>query len=109
MVCAALLLHSCGHCDASIYHGVCLPTDTLVLEPIDTVTVLPSDTKVALQVEVVTSSGVTVLYTLDVPEGSTLLEALEILKGSSVGFTYVHLMQHFFFFLTFSCVITYTE
>lgn len=98
MVCAALFLHSCGLCDAFIYHSVCLPTDTLVLEPIVTVTVLPSETKVTLKVEVVNYSKEETTYSVEVPKGSTLLEALEILKQSSASFTYVHLIQHFFFF-----------
>lgn len=66
---------------------MCLPTDTLVLEPIDPVVVLPSETKVTVMVEVVTLSGATAVYSVDAPKGSTLLEALELLKGKNVGFT----------------------
>ncbi|XP_074494011.1 transcobalamin-2 [Sebastes fasciatus] len=62
--------------------------DMLVLEPIDPVVVLPSETKVAVMVEVVMSSGATALYSVDVPKGSSLLEALELLKGKNVGFTF---------------------
>ncbi|KAM3611921.1 uncharacterized protein V6R79_025908 [Siganus canaliculatus] len=62
--------------------------DTLVLEPTDPVVVLPSDTEVTIMVQVVTSSGDTAEYVVDVPKGSTLLETLELLKKSSVGFTY---------------------
>nr|XP_057926834.1 transcobalamin-2 [Doryrhamphus excisus] len=62
--------------------------DTLVLEPIDPVVVLPSDTKVAVMVEVVTSSGSSAVYSLDVPKGSSLLAALQLLKGKNVGFTF---------------------
>ncbi|XP_037634933.1 transcobalamin-2 [Sebastes umbrosus] len=62
--------------------------DTLVLEPIDPVVVLPSKTKVAVMVEVVTSSGAAALYSVDVPKRSSLLEALELLKGKNVGFTF---------------------
>lgn len=62
--------------------------DTLVLEPIDPVVVLPSETKVAVMVEVVMSSGAAALYSVDVPKGSSLLEALELLKGKNVGFTF---------------------
>ncbi|XP_047185042.1 transcobalamin-2 [Scophthalmus maximus] len=62
--------------------------DTLVLEPIDPVVVLPSDTKVAVAVEVVTSSGAAAVYSVDVPKGSSLLEALELLKAKSVDFTF---------------------
>ncbi|XP_072244023.1 transcobalamin-2 [Leuresthes tenuis] len=62
--------------------------DTLVLESTDPVVILPSETKVKVTVEVVTSSRVTVLYSVDVPKGSSLLEALELLKGKTVGFTF---------------------
>ncbi|KAM9744316.1 transcobalamin-2 [Menidia menidia] len=62
--------------------------DTLVLEPRDPVVVLPSKTKVKVMVEVVTSSRATALYSVDVPKGSSLLEALELLKGKNVGFTF---------------------
>lgn len=65
----------------------CLHTDTLVLEPADPVTVLPSKTNVAVIVEVVTSSGTSSLYSLDVPKGSSLLEALNLLNGKNLGFT----------------------
>lgn len=90
-VCAALFLPpvvSSGDFRLCLYyHGVCLSTDSLVLEPIDPVLVLPSETKVNLMVEVVMSSGAAPVYVVDVPKGSTLLEALEILKGKNVGFT----------------------
>nr|XP_061804246.1 transcobalamin-2-like [Nerophis lumbriciformis] len=62
--------------------------DTLVLEPTDPVVILPSKTKVAVMVEVVTSAGTSTDYSLDVPKGSTLLEALELLKEKNVGFTF---------------------
>lgn len=61
--------------------------DTLALEPKDPVVESPTGTKVNLNVEVVTSSGATALYSLDVPKGSTLLEALGLLEEKSVGFT----------------------
>lgn len=61
--------------------------DTLVLEPKDPVVELPTETKVNLKVEVVTFSGATVLYSVDVPKGSTLLEAFGLLGEKSVGFT----------------------
>ncbi|XP_061907339.1 transcobalamin-2 [Entelurus aequoreus] len=67
----------------------CLNEDnTLVLEPIDPVVVLPSDTKVAVMLEVVPTSGTSSVYHLDVPKGSSLLEALQLLKGKNVGFTF---------------------
>ncbi|GLD53989.1 transcobalamin-2-like protein [Lates japonicus] len=62
--------------------------DTLVLEPVDPVVVLPSKTKVAVMVEVVTSSGASAVYSVDVPKGSSVLEALELLQGQNVGFTF---------------------
>lgn len=62
--------------------------DTLVLEPVDPVEELPSETKVAVMVEVVASSGATALYSVDVPKGSSLLEALELLVTKNVGFTF---------------------
>lgn len=61
--------------------------DTLVLEPKDAVVELPTEPKVNLKVEVVTSSRAPALYSVDVPKGSTLLEALILLKNKSVGFT----------------------
>lgn len=66
---------------------VCLPTDSLVLEPLEPEVVLPSDSKVTIMVEVVMSSGAAAEYQVEVPKGSTLLEALEILKGKNKGFT----------------------
>uniref|UniRef100_UPI003AAC82C5 transcobalamin-2 n=1 Tax=Centroberyx gerrardi TaxID=166262 RepID=UPI003AAC82C5 len=62
--------------------------DSLVLEPRETVLVLPSQTKVALMVEVVKSSGATADYSVDVPKGSSLLEALVLLQGKNNGFTF---------------------
>lgn len=79
-------LRLCLHCHC-FCDGVCFPTDTLVLESTDPVVVLPSETTVAVTVEVVTSSGAAVVYSLDVPKGNSLLDALELLKGKSVGFT----------------------
>ncbi|XP_071339052.1 transcobalamin-2 [Trachinotus anak] len=67
----------------------CLNEDnTLVLEPIDPVVVLPSETKVSVKVEVVTASGAAAVYSVDVPKGSSLLEALELLKVQNSGFTF---------------------
>ncbi|XP_031712548.1 transcobalamin-2 [Anarrhichthys ocellatus] len=62
--------------------------DTLVLEPIDPVVVLPSESTLTVMVEVVASSGAAVVYSVDAPKGSSLLEALELLKGKNVGFTF---------------------
>lgn len=63
------------------------PPDTLVLEPVEPVLVLQSKTKVTVMVEVVTFSGAAAAYSVEVPKGSSLLEALELLQGKSVGFT----------------------
>lgn len=62
--------------------------DTLVLEPIDPVVLLPSESKVTVMVEVVASSGAAAVYSVDAPKGSSLLEALELLMGKTVGFTF---------------------
>ncbi|XP_012718978.2 transcobalamin-2 [Fundulus heteroclitus] len=62
--------------------------DTLVLEPVTPVVVLPSETKVNVMVEVVTASGAAAAYSVDVPKGSSLLEALELLERKNVGFTF---------------------
>lgn len=89
-VCAALLYR--GHCDPRLcLYGHCLChgglTDTLVVEPIDPVVDSGSKSTVTVLVEVVASSGAAAVYSVDVPKGDSLLEALEILKGKNVGFT----------------------
>lgn len=67
----------------------CLHEDnTLVLEPTEPVVTLSSGTKVAVTVEVVTSSGVSSLYSVEVPKGSSLVKALELLSEGNVGFTF---------------------
>merc|ERR1719357_2045652 len=63
-------------------------SDSLVLEPTYPVVVLPSETKVAVTVDVVTSSGATARYSVDVPKDSSLLEALELLKGKYHDFVF---------------------
>ncbi|KAF7665540.1 hypothetical protein LDENG_00140380 [Lucifuga dentata] len=62
--------------------------DTLVLEPMEPVLVSPSKTKVSVMVEVITFSGAAAAYSVEVPKGSSLLEALELLQGKSTGFTF---------------------
>ncbi|XP_056275271.1 transcobalamin-2 [Pseudoliparis swirei] len=62
--------------------------DTLVLEPIDPVVVLARESKVTVMVEVVASSGAAAIYSVDAPLGSSLLDALALLKGKHVGFTF---------------------
>ncbi|XP_051923710.1 transcobalamin-2 [Hippocampus zosterae] len=73
----------------SVQSKNCINEDnTLALEPTDPVTVLPSKTNVAVIVEVVTSSGTSSPYSLDVPKGSSLLETLNLLNGKNLGFTF---------------------
>lgn len=62
--------------------------DSMVVEPQDPVVVLPSETKVKVMVEVVTSSGEAAVYSVDVPKGKSLLEALELMKWKHFGFTF---------------------
>eukprot|EP00064_Thunnus_orientalis_P004233 superscaffoldBa00000379_g4244 len=62
--------------------------DSLMLEPMDTVVVLPSETKVAVTVDVVTSSGATASYSVIVPKGSSLLKALMLLKENYPDFVF---------------------
>lgn len=83
--------YGCICIDSVFYLVSCLPTDTLVLEPIGSEVVLQSGTEVAVEVavevEVVPSSGAAALYSVNVPKGSSLLEALKLLKSGNVGFT----------------------
>lgn len=53
----------------------------------DPTVVPPNQVKVNVMVEVVTSSGAAARYPVDVPKGSSLLEALELLKEENRGFT----------------------
>lgn len=61
--------------------------DTLMLEPQDSMLEVATDTKVKLKVEVVPSSGAPAPYSVDVPKGSTVLEALRLLRDKSDSFT----------------------
>lgn len=70
------------YCDGA---GLC--ADSLVLEPKDPVTELETKTTVNLTVKVVTFSHDIVHYYVDVPKGSTLLEALGILRDKPDDFT----------------------
>ncbi|KAM8866274.1 LOW QUALITY PROTEIN: transcobalamin-2 [Synchiropus picturatus] len=62
--------------------------DTLVLEPLDPVLSLPVLSTVAVTVEVVLSSGAAALYSLAVPQGSSVLDALHLLQGKDAGFKF---------------------
>ncbi|KAG5281142.1 hypothetical protein AALO_G00067880 [Alosa alosa] len=62
--------------------------DTLVLDTTSPVIVLPSQTTIHLQVEVVKSDNMASTYSVDVPKGSSLLEALTLLQGNQAGFTF---------------------
>ena len=77
------------------------PADSLVLEPRAPVVELPSRTQVGLQVEVVKSSGEAAVFQVDVPTGSSLLHALELLQKNNKDFTSVKL---FFFYFKIFCV-----
>ncbi|XP_011614010.1 transcobalamin-2 [Takifugu rubripes] len=73
----------------TVKHKQCLSEDdSLVLEPKDPVMELDTETTVNLTVEVVTFSNKIVPYYVDVPKGSTLLEALGILRDKTDGFTF---------------------
>ncbi|XP_062307864.1 transcobalamin-2 [Osmerus eperlanus] len=61
---------------------------SLVLEPGEPVVVLPSRAQVGLQVEVVKSNGAAAVFQVDVPAGSSLLDALELLQQKNQDFTF---------------------
>ncbi|XP_064824881.1 transcobalamin-2-like isoform X2 [Oncorhynchus masou masou] len=60
----------------------------LVLETRKPVRVLQSNTKVALKLEVVKSHGAPDVYSVDVPTGTSLVYALELLQKKNIGFTF---------------------
>ncbi|XP_064793261.1 transcobalamin-2-like [Oncorhynchus masou masou] len=60
----------------------------LVLEAREPVTVLQSHTNVVLKVEVVKSHGASVVYSVDVPTGTSLVDALELLQKTNIDFTF---------------------
>ncbi|XP_029493799.2 transcobalamin-2 [Oncorhynchus nerka] len=62
--------------------------DSLVLEARKPVRVLQSNTKVALKLEVVKSHGAPDVYSVDVPTGTLLVYALELLQKKNIGFTF---------------------
>ncbi|XP_055775857.1 transcobalamin-2 isoform X1 [Salvelinus fontinalis] len=62
--------------------------DSLVLEARQPVMVLQSNTKVALKLEVVKSHGAPDVYSVDVPTGTSLVYALELLQKKNIGFTF---------------------
>lgn len=62
-------------------------TDSLVLEARQPVMVLQSNTKVALKLKVVKSHGAPDVYSVDVPTGTSLVYALELLQKKNIGFT----------------------
>ena len=69
-----------------------------MLEPRDPVVVLPRRAQVGLQVEVVKSNGAAAVFQVDVPTGSSLLDALELLQQKNKDFTSV---KHLFFYFNF--------
>ncbi|CDQ62801.1 unnamed protein product [Oncorhynchus mykiss] len=60
----------------------------LVLEARKPVRVLQRNTKVALKLEVVKSHGAPDVYSVDVPTGTSLVYALELLQKKNIGFTF---------------------
>ncbi|KAL2091941.1 hypothetical protein ACEWY4_011739 [Coilia grayii] len=62
--------------------------DTLVLDATSQVIGLPSKTKIPLEVEVVKTDGKADVYSIEIPVGSSLLEALTLLQGNQAGFTF---------------------
>ncbi|XP_037536328.1 transcobalamin-2 [Nematolebias whitei] len=63
-------------------------SDSLVLASTNPTVPVPSSINVHVIVKVVTSSKAEVVYSVDVPKGSSLLEALNLLKTKNVGFTF---------------------
>ncbi|XP_041757039.1 transcobalamin-2 [Coregonus clupeaformis] len=62
--------------------------DSLVLEASEPVMVLQSHTKVALKFEVIKSHGAPDVYSVNVPTGTSLVYALELLQKKNIGFTF---------------------
>lgn len=109
MVCGWVISPSCGHFGKCLSHcnGAGLCADSLVLEPKDPVMEIEMKPTVNLTVEVVTFSSKTVPYYVAVPKGSTLLEALGILRDKTDGFTWVLMMQICAFYRPVLCFGTF--
>ncbi|TRY54453.1 hypothetical protein DNTS_023718 [Danionella cerebrum] len=62
--------------------------DTLTMDAESAPEALPSHGQVSLQVEVIEASGASSVFSIDVPKGSTLFEALSLLQNKRIGFTF---------------------
>ncbi|KAK2911267.1 hypothetical protein Q8A67_003400 [Cirrhinus molitorella] len=62
--------------------------DTLTIDADSTSEVLPSQGHVSLQVEVIKSNGASSVFSIHVPRGSSLFEALSLLQDKQTGFTF---------------------
>lgn len=61
--------------------------DTLTIGADSASEVLPSHGQVSLQVEVIKSNGASSVFSISVPRGSSLFEALNLLQDKQTGFT----------------------
>lgn len=62
--------------------------DSLVLDPLQPGVELPVQAKVTVSLSVVSSEGIESSYSLEVPQGNSLLQALEQLATGTTGFTF---------------------
>lgn len=62
-------------------------SDTLTADAESASEVLSSHGQVALQVEVIKLSGAASVFSINVPKGSSLFEALNLLQDKQTGFT----------------------
>lgn len=70
--------------------------DTLTIGADSASEVLPSHGQVSLQVEVIKSNGVSSVFSISVPRGSSLFEALNLLQDKQTGFTWDALFEIYF-------------
>ncbi|XP_016420936.1 transcobalamin-2-like [Sinocyclocheilus rhinocerous] len=66
----------------------CNEDDTLTIDADSASEVLPSHGQVSLQVEVIKSNGASSVFSIHVPTGSSLFEALNLLQDKQTGFTF---------------------
>ncbi|KAK7173024.1 hypothetical protein R3I93_002984 [Phoxinus phoxinus] len=62
--------------------------DSLTIDADSASEVLPSHGQVSLQVEVIKSDGASSVFSINVPKGSSLFEALNLLQDKLTGFTF---------------------
>lgn len=67
--------------------------DTLTIDADSPSEVLPSHGQVSLQVEVIKSNSASSVFSIHVPRGSSLFEALNLLQDKQTGFTWVWISQ----------------